>query len=152
NVTGGEFRLFDPKHASKFYLFNTRTDIVPPPGYVVRTEPHPRYFTDETGTAPLAMIGHLQNEWYPRLLFIVFRAPRAAHRAIFRHNDPFAQVVFVPQRAAYDLTPLSDEEEKRRREREGSIEVSRFEIATNAWSNPDGSTFSNHYKVLARAF
>src|SRR5262249_11304379 len=29
-LTGGEFRTFDPRHASKFYLFNTRLDIVPP--------------------------------------------------------------------------------------------------------------------------
>ncbi len=87
-VTGGEFRAFSPVEASKFYLINTRLDLEPPPGYVIRTEPHPRYFTDDTGTVPLAMIGHLQNEWYPRLLFIVFRRRRRASAMFFGKANP----------------------------------------------------------------
>jgi hypothetical protein len=102
-LTGGEFRAFSPVDASKYYLFNTRLDLWPPSGYVLRTEPHPRYFTDETGTVPLAMIAHLQNEWYPRLVFVVFRAPRQGQRHIFRKGEPFVQLLFVPQRVKYDL-------------------------------------------------
>jgi hypothetical protein len=102
-LTGGEFRAFSPVDASKYYLFNTRLDLWPPAGYVLRTEPHPRYFTDETGTAPLAMIAHLQNEWYPRMVFVVFRAPRQGQRHIFRQGEPFVQLLFVPQRVKYDL-------------------------------------------------
>ena len=79
-VTGAEFLLFAPAHMSKFYLFNTRLDLEAPPGHVIRSEPHPRFYTDETGTVPLAMVSHLQNEWYPKLLFVVFRAPRPGQR------------------------------------------------------------------------
>ncbi len=103
-VTGGEFRSFSPVHASQFYLFNTRLDLEPPPGYVLRIEPHPRYFTDTTETVPLAMIAHLQNEWYPRLLFVVFRAPPQGQRHIFRKGEPFAQVLFVPQNMKREKT------------------------------------------------
>jgi hypothetical protein len=102
-LTGGEFRAFSPVDASKYYLFNTRLDLRTPPGYVLRTEPHPRYFTDDTGTVPLAMIAHLQNEWYPRLVFVVFRAPRQGQQHIFRKGEPFVQLLCVPQRVKYDL-------------------------------------------------
>src|SRR5947207_12525839 len=32
-LTGGEFRAFAPVDASKYYVFSTRLDLVPPPGY-----------------------------------------------------------------------------------------------------------------------
>ena len=151
-VTGGEFVLFSPVKASKYYLFNTRLDIQTPPGYVVRTEPHPRFFTDDTGTVPCSMIGHLQNEWYPRLTFVVFRAPRPGQRHIFRKGEPFAQIIFVPTRAAYDIKQMAPEKAAQRRELEQAIQRNRFEIAENRWRHPDGVTFNNHYKLLARAF
>src|SRR5262249_3844267 len=114
-LTGGEFMHFAPRRATKYYLFNTRVDIQAPPGHVLRTEPHPRSFTDDIGTVPLAMIAHLQNEWYPRVLFVVFRAPRPGERHVFRKGEPYVQLLFVPQRVRYEPTPLSPEEEAARR-------------------------------------
>src|SRR5206468_1564704 len=107
---------------------------------------------DDTGTVPLAMIGHLQNEWYSRMAFVVFRAPRPGQRHIFRKGEPFVQLLFVPQRMKYEIVKLNPEEEARRRAREQGIQVARFEIAENIWRHPDGGQFNNHYKVLARAF
>jgi hypothetical protein len=101
-LTGGEFAAFAPRHASKYYLFNTRLDLLPPPGYVLRTEPHPRFFTDDSGTVAPALIGHVQNEWYPRLLYVVFPTPRPGQRHIFRKGEPFAQVLLVPQPVNYE--------------------------------------------------
>ena len=151
-LTGGEFMLFEPTETPQFYLFNTRMDVEPPPGHVIRTEPHPRYFTDTTGTVPLSMIGHLQNEWFPRKLFVVFRVPPPGTRHIFRKNEPFAQILFVPQRVGYDLAPMSPRKEASRRELEKVMIDAQQHIATNLWRNPQGSSFSNYYKILARAF
>ena len=152
DVTGGEFLTFSPKDAPKHYLFNTRLDVVPPPGHVIRTEPHPRFFTDDTGTVPPALIGHLQNEWWPRKLFVVFKAPPPGQRHVFRKGEPYAQIVFVPQRVAYEVEPMPPEEDARRRELERRIDAARFQIADNVWHNLDGAPLSSHYKVLARAF
>ena len=88
-VTGGEFGYFSPRNSPKNYFFAPKIDIQTPPGYVLRTEPHPRYFTDDTGTVPAAMIAHLQNEWYPRQIFFVFRIPWPGQRHIFRQGEPF---------------------------------------------------------------
>ncbi|HWY88112.1 MAG TPA: tetratricopeptide repeat protein [Gemmataceae bacterium] len=151
-LTGGEFRAFAPLHASEYYAFSTRVDVQPPPGYVLRTEPHPRYFTDRTGTVPLAMIGHLQNEWYPRMVFVVFRAPPQGQRHVFRKGEPFVQIIFVPQRLKYEMVKMSAEEAGQRRDLEQAIEAARLDFADNVWHNPAGSVFSNYYKVLARAF
>lgn len=74
-LSGSEFIPFAPMDAPKFYLFAVRLDLQTPPGYAIRTEPHPRYFTDETGTVPLSLIGHVQAEWWPKRFFVVFRAP-----------------------------------------------------------------------------
>ena len=151
-VTGAEFVLFSPVLAAEYYLFNARLDVQPPPGYVIRTEPHPRFFTDSTGTVPLAMIGHLQNEWYPRMVFVVFRAPRPGQRHIFRKGEPFVQLLFVPGRLSYDITLMSPEEAAPRRALEDAIQRLRYDVAENIWAHPDGGQFNNHYKLLARAF
>jgi hypothetical protein len=151
-LSGGEFIFFNSAGPPEFYLFNTRIDLQAPAGHVVRTEPHPRYFTDRTRTFPLALIGHIQSEWYPRKLFVVFKVPPVGSRHVFTKGEPFAQVVFVPQRVVYNTVPFDTQEEQARRELETAIESTRSLIASNEWSNPTGAKFNDHYKVLARAF
>src|SRR3954447_16435738 len=150
-LTGAEFILFAPVKAAKYYMFNTRVDLQAPPGYAVRTEPHPRFYTDETGTFPFAIVGHLQSEWYSRKTFVVFRAPQPGQRHLFRKGEPFAQVLFVPKRITYEVEQMTPEEEKVRRQRERDVQAARYELATNHWRPPDGVRFNNHYKLLARA-
>lgn len=151
-LDGGEFLFFSPVHKTRYYLFNTRLDIEPPPGYVIRTEPHPRFFTDDTGTVPLPMIGHLQNEWYARQLFVVFRVPREGQRHIFRKNEPYAQLLFVPQQMKYEITTMTPEEEAVRVAMRKGIQSARGSIATKHWYNSTNNEQDNHYKVLAAAF
>ncbi len=151
-LTGQEFGAFSPMAAAKYYLFNMRLDVQCPPGYALRTEPHPRYFTDDTGTVPLALIGQMQNEWYSRLLFVVFRAPRQGETHIFRKGEPFAQLIFVPTRVNYQITRMTAEEEAQRRQRERAVASYRKEIADHLWTTADGGKQDNHYKVLVRAF
>lgn len=151
-LTGGEFITFFPKPPEKFYLFNTRLDIVAPPGQVLRTEPHPRAFTDETGTAPLAICGHVQSEWWTRKLFVVFKSPRPGERHVFRKGDPYVQILFVPQRTNYELEKLTEEEEAQRRRREAEVDAAKSQISSNLWKNPAGNEFGDYYKVLARSF
>ena len=151
-LTGGEFMAFSPPSASKYYLFNTKLDLQPPSGYVLRTEPHPRFFTADQADVPMPMIGHLQNQWYSRRLFVVFRSPRKGETHVFRKGEPYAQVLFVPQRASYALVPMTSEEDAARRKQEADVDVTKSKIAEYIWQSPGGAEFNNHYKVLARAF
>jgi tetratricopeptide (TPR) repeat protein len=151
-LTGGEFITFFPKPPEKFYLFNTRVDIQAPPGHVLRTEPHPRAFADETGTAPLAICGHVQSEWWTRKLFVVFKSPLPGQRHIFRKGDPYVQILFVPHRVSYETQEFTPEEETARRKRETQVDAAKLHMSTNIWKNPSGNEFSDYYKILARAF
>ena len=151
-VTGGEFVTFYPKEASGFYLFNTGLDLQPPPNHDIRTAPHPRFFTDDTGTVPLSMIGHVQSDWWPKRFFVVFRAPAPGRRHIFRKGEAYAQILLVPRGMSYELEQMTAEEEANRRKLEQDIFVSKAEIADNVWRNPAGYAFNNHYKILAGAF
>jgi len=151
-LTGGEFVTFFPKEASKYYVFHTPLNVQAPAGYALRTEPHPRFFTDDTGTVPLSLIGNVQTEWWPKRLFVAFRAPRPGQRHVFRKSEPFAQIIFVEQNADFEPVLMSPAEEALRRELEQGISIANPQMARNIWHNPVGFEFNDHYKVLARAF
>jgi tetratricopeptide (TPR) repeat protein len=151
-LQGSEFITFFPKEASRYYAFNTGVDIKPPSGYVICTLPHPRFFTDATGTVPISMIGHVQSEWWPKKFFVVFKAPLPGERHIFRKGEPYVQLRFEPRRATYQITKMDQQEEAARRNQEQSVVVSSLDIARNVWRNPAGYAFNDHYKMLARAF
>jgi Flp pilus assembly protein TadD len=146
-----EFGLFAPK-PSKFYFFASLVDIQAPPGYVLRTQPHPRFYTDDTGTVPAAVVGHVQTEWWAKKLFVVFKAPKPGERHIFRKGEPYVQLTCVPQDRSYQLEPMTAEENAPRRELEQGIVRAKSFIAKDVWYNGSGAEFSDHYRVLARAF
>jgi tetratricopeptide (TPR) repeat protein len=151
-VTGGEFITFFPKAAPGQYLFNTRMDVAAPPGHVLRIEPHPRFFTDLSGEVPAAIIANLQTEWWSKSLFVVFKVPPVGGRHVFRKGEAFAQIIFVPQRASYEVERMAAEEFERRQKLAQDVEQGRRQIATNLWLNKAGEDQTNHYKVMASAF
>jgi Flp pilus assembly protein TadD len=151
-LTGAEFVSFFPKESSKYYVFHTGLNVQAPPGHTLRTEPHPCFFTDDTGTVPCSLIGNVQTEWWPKRLFVAFRAPPPGRRHIFRRGEPYAQIIFVPQEMDYQLIPMTPEEEARRRRLETDVSLAGPQIARNIWHNPTGFEFNDHYKLMARAF
>jgi Flp pilus assembly protein TadD len=146
-----EFGIFAPK-PGMFYFFASLVDLQAPPGYVLRTQPHPRFYTDDTGTVPAAVVGHVQTEWWPKKLFVVFKAPKPGERHIFRKGEPYVQLTCVPQHGTYQTVPMTAEENAVRREQEQGIVRAKAFIAKDVWYNGSGAEFSDHYRVLARAF
>ena len=123
-----------------------------PPGYVLRTQPHPRFFADRTGTAPAAVVyGHVQTHWWPKLLFVVFKIPGPGQRHVLRKGEPYVQLTFIPEDEC-DLAPMPAEEREGRRELERDIAVTRFVVGRSAWVSGSGISFNDHYKALARAY
>ena len=150
---GGElpsFSLSVPRPPQN-YLFNTSLDIQPPPGYVLRTQTHPRFFADFTGTAPVALYGHIHSEWWPKQLFIVFKIPPPGGVHVFRKGDPYVQILFVPD-DEYEVKPMSPPEAERRRRLESDIRLAKSLIGRHVWHSADGLEFNDHYKVLERAY
>src|SRR5206468_231008 len=81
-----------------------------------------------------------------------FKAPPPGGRHIFRKGEPYAQVIFIPQRVSYELTRMTSEEEKYRRDLAWRVDLARSQIGTNIWANAGGAEQNNYYKVLASAF
>ena len=44
----------------------------------------------------------------------VFKAPAEGRTHIFRPNEPFAQIIVIPEEADFDLEPMSEEESAER--------------------------------------
>ena len=133
------------------YLFTTNLDIQAPPGYVMRTQPHPRFFADKTGTVPAALYGHVHSEWWPKKLFIVFKIPPPGGYHLFRKGDPYVQILFVPE-DEYQLEAMTPEEDARRKKLEADIKLSKSLIAKSVWHSAGGIEFNDHYKVLEKAY
>ena len=138
---------FAPSH----YGMSSGLDLEPPEGYVIRTEPHPRFYTDDTGTVPCMLAGHIQR-WWSRIFFVVFKAPREGEVHVFRHGDPYGQLLFVPQKNPAVFRQFSEEEVKDRELREKRVSDHAKKIASHSWSDNKMLTFDDKYKVLSSAY
>jgi tetratricopeptide (TPR) repeat protein len=147
-ASGGEFVRFAPKH----YLFNTHLDLQAPADHVLRFEPHPRFFTDESGTVPCPIIGNLQTQWWPKLFFVAFKAPLPGQRHIFRKGEAYAQIIVVPRRVSYEIEPMTAEEARKRSDLEATMVNAQLHIAEHGWHDNTGYEFNDKYKVLSRVF
>jgi Tfp pilus assembly protein PilF len=147
---GPNFVLSVPRPPQN-YLFSTSIDIQPPPGYVIRTQPHPRFFADFTGTAPVALYGHVHSEWWPKQLFIVFKIPPPGTMHVFRKGDPYVQILLVPDHD-YQIEPMAPEHAQARRKLEADIALSKSLIGRHVWFSAEGMEFNDHYRVLERAY
>jgi Tfp pilus assembly protein PilF len=136
---------------SQNYLFATGLDLQAPPGYVLRTETHPRFYSDTTGTAPAAMAGHVQTEWWPKKLFMVFKIPFPGQRHVFRKGDAYAQVIFIPDDTC-EVVQMTPEEDTQRTQLEESIRVAKSLIGKRVWHSAGGIEFNDHYTVLSRIY
>lgn len=143
---GPPFSSFAPGH----YGFTSSLDILPPEDYCIRVEPHPRFFTDTTGTCPIAVSGHLQR-WWARIFFVAFKSPREGEEHIFRYGEPYAQALVVPTKVTYDIKEMSEDEKLKRRIREQTISDHSKHIAKNVWKDHVGNTFDDKYKQMKSA-
>jgi hypothetical protein len=142
------FDVFAPGH----YGFTSSLDIVGPPGYIIRVEPHPRYYTDTTWTCPCAVPGHIQSEWWSRIFFVVFKSPPPGNYHIFRYKEPYAQILILPKRVSYDICPMDYEETKARNNLDNLINHADKTLADNNWVDHEGHHFNDKYKVLGRVY
>lgn len=148
DTTWPPFSMFAPGH----YGFTSSVDLIGPPDHSVRIECHPRYFTDTTWQTPCVVPGHIQSEWWPRIFFIVFKAPPEGQKHVFRKGQGYAQLFFVPRKVTYDVMPMTHDEMLYRLNLERKIMDLEDNISDHAWTDHIGNRFNDKYKVLQRAF
>ena len=137
--------------AAHHYGLSSLLDVVPPPGYALRLEPHPRFFTDTTGEVPIAVPGHLQRFW-PRKFFVVFKAPPPGAVHVFRQGEPYAQLLLVPTQLSYRLQPMEPEQAEERDRQERQIGTLGWLLSKHIWRSSAGLWFDDKYKQLLRVF
>jgi hypothetical protein len=96
-----------------FYTYQILLDLKVEKGMAIRTEPHPRFYTDRTDTVPIAVPALVRN-WWPMMFFTVFKAPAEGRTHIFRPNEPFAQIIVIPEEASFELEEMGEEESAER--------------------------------------
>ena len=119
----------------------------------MRTEPHPCFYTDTTGTVPIAVPALLRTEWWPMISFVVFKSPAEGETHIFRPGEPMLQILVLPVSADFTLVPMDEEEEAAEREMRGRrIHASRDTLAADStWLSRTDTVFDGTYRHLLRA-
>jgi hypothetical protein len=117
----------------------------------IRTEPHPRFYTDRSDTVPVAVPALIRN-WWPMVFFCVFKAPAEGRSHIFRLNEPFAQIIVIPEEANFALEPMSEDEAAERELRSRRIFANRPKLSAGTeWTSSTDTVFDGTYRHLHRA-
>lgn len=141
------FRTF----GANFYTYQILLDLKVEAGYAIRTEPHPRFYSDLTNTVPIAIPALLRN-WWPMMFFIVFKSPPDGATHIFRPNEPFAQVIVVPEEANFTIEEMSDAESDERELQARRIHESRSTLSADShWTSASNTIFDGTYRNILRA-
>ena len=142
------FKQFAPNH----YGLTSALDLLVPDDMIVRVEPHPRFYTDTTGTCPCAVPGHIHTAFWPRVFFVVFKAPAPGETHVFRKGEPYAQILLLPRKTLYEVKPMPEELARERERMSGYIQECAEEIAKHTWTDDTGQIFDDKYKVLQSTF
>ena len=137
--------------ATNFYTYQLLLDLKVEKGMAIRTEPHPRFYTDRTDTVPIAVPALVRN-WWPMVFFTVFKAPAEGRTHIFRPNEPFAQIIVIPEEANFELEPMGEEEAAERELQARRIYANRPNLSAGTeWTSSTDTVFDGTYRHLHRA-
>jgi len=147
---GGEwppFRTF----GDLYYTYQASLDLKVEEGFAIRTEPHPRFYTDPTNTTPIA-VPALIRRWWPMVYFLVFKSPPEGATHIFRPGEPFVQILILPEEADFDLVAMSEEEAAERELQSRRIYQSRSMLsAETEWTSATNTVFDGTYRHILGA-
>jgi hypothetical protein len=135
-----------------FYTYQLLLDLKVTDDMAVRTEPHPRYYTSPEDDVPLAVPALLRTSWWPMISFVVFKTPPEGRWHVFRPDEPFMQIVFLPAEAHFELVPMDEEEEAEREMRGRRIHASRDTLGKDSnWTSSTNTVFDATYRNILRA-
>ena len=135
-----------------YYSYQLSLDLAVPAGWAVRTEPHPRYFTDPSYETPLAVPALIRSDWWPMIFFAIFRAPPPGVRHVFRQGEPFMAFTVIPADPEIELVPMEAEDAAQRELRSRRLAASRDKLAEGTrWLSDTNTVFDGTYRNMARA-
>ncbi|HLJ05134.1 MAG TPA: hypothetical protein VKT26_02620 [Acetobacteraceae bacterium] len=149
--TGINWPPFRP-FGEDYYSYQLLLDLMVPDDMAVRTEPHPRFYTSAADDVPIAVPALLRTSWWPIISFVIFKAPPEGRTHIFRRDEPFMQMLFVPAEPEFDLIPMDEEETAEREMRSRRIYASRDTLGKQSrWTSSTHTIFDGTYRQILRA-
>jgi hypothetical protein len=135
----------------QFYTYQILLDVKVEEGLAMRIEPHPRFYTDQSDTAPIA-VPALLRRWWPMMNFAVFKSPAEGRTHIFRPGEPFAQIIVIPAESDFELVEMNEEEAAERELQSRRIHESRDTLSANTkWVSSTSTVFDGTYRHLLSA-
>ena len=142
------FRTF----GAGFYSYQLLLDLKVPPGWAIRTEPHPRFYADPTNSVPVAVPALIRSEWWPMMFFLIFKAPPKGATHVFRQGEPFAQMIVIPSEPEVDLVPMAEEEAAERELQARRIHEARDTLSAGTrWTSATKTIFDGTYRLMLGA-
>jgi hypothetical protein len=131
-----------------YYTYQVLLDLKPEPGFAIKVETHPSFYTDATGTSPIAVPALIRG-WWPMIYFLVFKSPAEGQTHIFRPGAPMAQFTMIPEDGEFELTPMNADEAAERDLRSRRIHASRQNLgADSQWLSTTDTVFDGTYRRM----
>lgn len=131
-----------------YYTYQSSIDLKVEPGLAIKVETHPRFFTDRTGTVPIA-VPALIRHWWPMIYFVVFKVPAEGQTHIFRSGEPFMQMTVVEADATIELIDMPAEEAAEREMQSERIYASRETLGKDSrWISSTDTVFDATYRRI----
>ncbi len=141
------FRTF----GRQYYTFQLLADFKVEDGFAVKAETHPRFYTDATGTTPIAVPALLRH-WWPMINFVVFKSPAEGQTHVFRPGEAFMQFAIVPAESKLDLAEMAEEEAAERELQSRRIHASRETLSADTqWASSTDTVFDGTYRRILGA-
>jgi hypothetical protein len=141
------FRAF----GEDYYSYQLALDLEVPSGWSIRTEPHPRYYTDPTNTTPLAVPAMIRSAWWPMTFFCIFKAPPKGVTHVFRKGEPYISIIALPSEPDLELESMGEAEAAEREVRARRLAASRDALAEGSrWLSTTNTIFDGTYRHMLR--
>ena len=141
------FRSF----GKQYYTYQLLADFKVEDGFAIKAETHPRFYTDSTGTTPIAVPAVLRH-WWPMINFVVFKSPAEGQTHVFRPGEPFMQFAVVQAETKLDLIEMPEEEAAERELQALRIHTSRDTLSADAqWVSSTDTVFDGTYRRILGA-
>ena len=132
----------------QYYTYQLLLDLKVEEGLAIKVETHPRFYTDPTGTVPVA-VPAIVRHWWPMVYFVVFKSPAEGQTHIFRPAEPFIMITVVDPDAKVDLVEMPEEEAAERELQSQRIYASRSTLSADTqWVSSTDTVFDGTYRRI----
>jgi hypothetical protein len=138
------FRSF----GTEYYTYQILIDLKVDAEFAIKVETHPRFYSDTTGTVPIAVPAVVRH-WWPMINFVVFKAPHDGQTHVFRPGEPMLQITIVQPDARPELLEMPEEEAAERELQSRRIYASRNTLSADTqWTSATDTVFDGTYRRI----